>query len=142
MRVLLLTAASSFVVLASLAVAEARGGRVSGGLVAVRSSVRSDGTVVAAHYRTAPDGRLDNNLSYRGKSPLRGVIPQTDKTTSSAAGAPVQTAVTGVAAEGTLAPLEAMVTPEEPSVHRHHVACPTEKMVGGTDPYNVFCQIN
>ncbi len=41
-----------------------RGG--GGGLVSVKSYTRSDGTRVASHVRTRPDGILDNNLSYRG----------------------------------------------------------------------------
>lgn len=39
-----------------------------GGTVPVRGHFRSNGTYVAPHYRTAPDGIRSNNLSYRGGS--------------------------------------------------------------------------
>ena len=45
-------------------VAHARGG--SGAAVHVRGYVRKDGTYVAPHYRSAPDGNFQNNWSTKG----------------------------------------------------------------------------
>jgi hypothetical protein len=42
------------------------GGRGGGGLVSVSGYTRANGTHVAPHVRTRPDGILENNLSYRG----------------------------------------------------------------------------
>jgi hypothetical protein len=44
----------------------ARGARGGGGSVSVRGYVRKDGTYVAPHYRSAPDGNFDNNWSTKG----------------------------------------------------------------------------
>ena len=39
--------------------------------VSVHGYFRSDGTYVRPHVRTAPDGILENNLSYRGYGTIR-----------------------------------------------------------------------
>ena len=39
-------------------------GDINSDLVEVDSYERADGTVVASHYRTAPDGDPTNNLSF------------------------------------------------------------------------------
>ena len=51
-------------VLSFAMLAHARGG--SGGAVHVRGYIRKDGTYVAPHYRSAPDGSLQNNWSTKG----------------------------------------------------------------------------
>ena len=142
MHRLVLAGISGLLILTGSVVAEARAFRLGGSLGVVRSYTRSNGTVVAAHYRTAPDGRLDNNLSYRGKSTLRSVIPQTVIKSLPTVGAPIQTASADAALTVAPAPIEAVAMPAVPEVHRHHVACSNEKSVGGTDPYNTFCMIN
>jgi hypothetical protein len=142
MRLFALAAASGLLLLIGSLAAEARGSHGSGSIGVVRGYVKRDGTVVAAHYRTAPDGRLDNNLGYRGRSPLRGVIPQTVETPAPAAEASLLTGTATVVSEAGPAASEATAMPEEPGIHRHHVSCPNERMVGSTDPYNSFCLIN
>ena len=39
-------------------------GELNSDLVQVDSYERADGTVVASHFRTAPDGDITNNLSF------------------------------------------------------------------------------
>lgn len=46
----------------------ARGGGGHGGNVSVRGYTRSDGTYVAPHMRSAPDGNFSNNWSTRGNT--------------------------------------------------------------------------
>lgn len=60
---------------ASPTMARGGGGRGGGGgLIAVRGYVTSRGSYVAPHLRTRPDGILENNLSYRGRSPDTAVL--------------------------------------------------------------------
>lgn len=143
MRLFIAAAVSSLIILSSPLFAEARGGHSGGSVGTVRSYVKRDGTVVAAHYRTAPDARLDNNLSYRGRSTLRGDIPQTVGAIPQTTGVIPQAAISDVAPEAGLTPIKAAELSDGPGIHRHHVSCPTEKKIGGgTDPYNTFCLIN
>src|SRR5712691_6150100 len=59
-----------------LVVAQKGGGGGGKGTVSVRGYSRQDGTYVQPHTRTAPDGDLTNNLSYRGNPTSSTPAPQ------------------------------------------------------------------
>ncbi len=129
MRIGIMIGAATLALAGQLVSAEARGGRIGGGVVGLRGSLPTRGAAVSPHRLTPPDTLLSNAISHRaGAAPRYTSLPGAEAVTR---GMPVLAMEARPPAAASVAPVQKAVAARP--------WCPPERLVGSGAG---FCLIN